>query len=1543
MDALKGCMSNVHVLKDVDTTRYRLYVCQEWTSSGARLVSRTITELRSEDVMCSAKKDRVWIFNSKEEEPVDHLVKGFRLESEGTIAERSQPPFSSEPPIFPTFLDALEASITFVLSRAHNAIKLSAWAWFLPDIDRQNPGLEAHIQIQLADDGRKLSIATVMRTSDLVSAISAHLSKSSDIIIAPSGMSAAVFIQGNGDADHEKVERNTFAFGDDQWKASVCEGVAAEGISLDDDASWLSVVPFGSRTAVYWPLSLCFVQRENPTFQHANGSNVGEWRCWFDLPEVTTFDDPLSFAEEWTTTFAERELQLHSQEASRHEDLNMNDISSDPARIGSTTFDVTSPPLTNRPDLQALHGIYPTPPDGLGMHGAAQLQLQSENTAAPAGDLGHVQNFTVPDTAPDNSVQLFDRGTDIEADQLQRNHSIASSIGPHAQDWNHESTDDLFGDMDDIEYGREEVGDADFNFFDEPDAEPMKDNAEASYGVALGSTDAGHVAMLDELQDNVPLLKPGEATDSQPSSDLRATENTVQGDEADHASLHSPSGNHSDAHALSTHHEEQSTTGLYNVKAQQSDNSKPLSPFGIKEALLPAPIPASASHGHSAMVVDRRRSSFGPLVFNTGNNFAPHPAGDYSDIRRGRRSSSYDLGPTRVPLASISESSVSIDTPSSLDDAESEVSAETDQDNDTMSMASEDQHVAEDSPDESVSFYTRKRKRTLDTSSYCGPQTIVVQQGGRPQVLGAQNGPDGLQGDIMQGMIRRLLRSSGISDVSRPQVSDATSAMLDGSGRRILDFGQLHHYNVARSEHRTLNGPGTTADVTHTFAELRKNDLVVLGQIVAEQAVAVVRKIAVNLAASTYEIINKTNRQSATIRNLGDTLESISSALIMCDVASLAPIREPFQVQRPQAAQLNTNMASHARQPQPQRQPPRVDSTALGPDILPLTASFIRANRNESSWEMAPTALIFWEALGLSPASGPKDIRHFCISPDNPALEYPVADFLRNLKAAYEGCKFGSMAIGIDNGNTSPSDDIEYLHPVTLDSSAVPSHVTAMQAYWNACTSLGTELADMAFDEPCRTLVVSMISPFPLTTKAEWATTTHHFGACFLNLSKSYHAAASRDKRFNGKDMSQRQISDIDFKILPISLVASSSGLAVLNSHQMALLARELYDRCPPSSDNVTESSPLSNIAAPSVELVAPLPKRISFQLSSDLPTDLLHEASVLHVAYATSTDGRWANVIWHDNTGRYANSSALCMQGRSFADIALEVWKRTVDLIKARDVIWRIFIATDGGDGIEPSRANCWKDIIAQNTDRKQLLSVTLLHFQRDLALSITGPADSHPAQGPGSGAPTPAATPQPGSGQAVSTTSPDAISTSNAPVTAPPTPAPSEVTSNILEADPDAHLIETEDETWGMLIDRDVASTLRPLQNSLASAPPKPNYITALAHSVLIKRGKHSIEGGGSFPCVGASLIWTLRVRPKSDRQGSGARPNVDEGSARHAEVMLREVLGMFRNLGLLSKVKGLDPSGLVPVHVIAATEGAEGLNGLLREHVEVDVDVD
>ena len=92
-----------------------------------------------------------------------------------------------------------------------------------------------------------------------------------------------------------------------------------------------------------------------------------------------------------------------------------------------------------------------------------------------------------------------------------------------------------------------------------------------------------------------------------------------------------------------------SSPGLYNMKAQPSDDIKPLSPFGIKEALLPPPIPASATHGSTRLAAERRRSSFDPLVFNSGSNVASQPsARDYSEFRPDDRKVSNEMGPTRV-------------------------------------------------------------------------------------------------------------------------------------------------------------------------------------------------------------------------------------------------------------------------------------------------------------------------------------------------------------------------------------------------------------------------------------------------------------------------------------------------------------------------------------------------------------------------------------------------------------------------------------------------------------------------------------------------------------------------------------------------------------------------------------------------------------------------------------------------------------------------------------------------------------------------------
>lgn len=1541
MDALKACATNVQVLTDVDATPVRLYAYDAPVTSAKTPLAYRIAELREKGIVCTGCDDRVWLFGL-DKDVAEDMPTDFVLEFTATVAEPGEVPGMNGWSIATTFIHALEGAVSFALLRAYGALKLSAWTWLLPEAGQQTLSVTIQMNHRFSEDGKRLNMATSVRESDISTISHANLGDTCDVVLAPAGLSAKL---SQGSKAGSRAAKVPAELRNDQWKTLVGTSLLAEGIKLAEEVQWVSVAVSGASQGVLWPVSLCFLPSRDPGIDQLGEMLPRDCHSWSQNADLEAHGDPLTFAEEWSIGYAEREHAHAMHNATVYEDTAMDDASSAQLPDNSTAFDVTSPPLTHRPDLQAFHGIYPTPPDGLAGHTGPQTQPHSDNLAAQPAETVTQPAFTPSDPSHENTVPILDAMPVAEGDQAQRNHSIVSSIGGQGHDWNRGSSDDLFGDMDDLEYGRDEVGDADFNFFDEPDDVPEK-VLDTSLPPAGPDTTTACQDSERNGKDQEQLPEAGDSLDQ--SEDNRHVHAEQKPDEAANTdeldetlpALAPPYDECADA-AKSA----QKSTERDMAEASKCDDNKPLSPFGIREALLPPPIPASASQTHIKSEHERRKSSFGPLVFNPSGSIACRSSSyDYSNYRPDERKVSYDMAPTRVPLTETHRSPSSTSSSSSLNNHEmdDEDQSDVDSDVDSLSTSSDSTPMAEVKVGEKPSPATRKRKRTLETAAYCGPQSNDPRSGGRTGQFNQLDVPTA-RGE-QHGLLLLLLGRIDTTDESRDRTR--SSFIQAPSDEMKAQNSPQHSSRGAVGDTTQLLKPSTmavTLDLTvmEVFPELKPEDLVIVSQIVAEQATSATRAIVHVLDFQSFSANDANSEENLLLGELEETVKVGIPHIGACDIPSLALVRESLAVQRPQQPQQTAASVSQARHPP--RPPPRIDPTTLGPDILPLPASYIRVQRGDAKWEMVPSALSFWEALGLGPVSGPKDVRHFCISPSGVTPSYQVLAFLQDLKATYECCKFGSMALGTEvvDQRAAQDIDVQTITPVSYDTSAQKSTTEMAQTFLQASTALGVQLAAIAFDDPHRTFVISMVNPFHHSNTKHRILADQCFAVCFLQLSKAYQTAAARIAKRDGKTVSPTSMSDIDFKILPLDLMESCSGLAVPAAHQIAFVAREFYDRCPPSNDATDDPCPMSNAVAPSVELVAQLPKRINFQLTAEPPTDLLHEASVLHIAYATSDDGAWVNAVWHDNTGRYVSNSAFCLQGRSFADVALEVWKRTMQLIKARDVIWRLFIATTGSDGVETSRANCWKDIIAQHTDRKQLLSVTLLHFQPSLSLRILPSLDSavQPGQGTGSGAPTPVATPLPVNGQVVSTSSPDTVGTGTATVTAPPTPAPSEAASSFLEADPEAHLIETEDETWGMLIDRHVASILRPSPTKVFTATQTPDNIEALSHALIIKRGKTPSSpdntGGRNenpFPCAGASLIWTLRVRPKGDRQGGGERMNVDEGSARHAEVMLREVLGFFRNLGLLSRIKGLDPSGLVPVHIAAAAQGAEGLNGLL-----------
>jgi mediator of RNA polymerase II transcription subunit 13, fungi type len=712
------------------------------------------------------------------------------------------------------------------------------------------------------------------------------------------------------------------------------------------------------------------------------------------------------------------------------------------------------------------------------------------------------------------------------------------------------------------------------------------------------------------------------------------------------------------------------------------------------------------------------------------------------------------------------------------------------------------------------------------------------------------------------------------------------------------------NFSIESSVLQSSNGPqiSTTSMFPpyNDLLQLSKPELVCVAQLVCEQAVSSTSAISTTLTIVKDDLPIITNESRNEYQAFFDAvLAKIFPNFEQCSIGKLALIREPPPRQIPQSGKT----------PQP-RPPQREGNMHLGPDCFSLPAPYMRVQRGTDAWEMLPPAVSFWTALGLGPANGAKDVTAIFISPSNDDLIEGLRGFMQELASTYESYKLGGFRLSpvIDTENQEGLHYEDGVVHVELDQS-LDSIGTMISTYYSTCQRLGSAISRYSRAHPERTLVICIIDPF------EDVRATRFFCACFWRLFTSC-------RQSTPKTHQKAPRSDIVLQILPVSLLASPQQLVLLDGEQLGVLAKEIYDRCPPSqvSSVIDPNSTLSILAAPAVEVATTLPKRIAFQPVSDPPSDLLLEGSVLHLAYTLSADLQWMSVCWIDGTGRHYVPTTICLRGKSFKIVAGEVWERTLEIISAREVTWRIFIVSSAG--VDAGVKSCWKSLAAAHL-KKQVLHVTLLSTQDDPLLHLTPleSADIANLTIPGQvgGFFSPAATP---TGMTVS---PDA---NGQTTTVPQTPVSTDNAPPVSENDPDAQLVDTSDESWGVLLspaftNHQSASD----RNASSDSSDKP-----LAEGVLFRRGSQDPNESSALQSLGVSLHWDIRIRP-------GA--NVDEGPVRQAEVTLREVLRMYRNLALLSRLKGLDGSNtstrrgnskLLPLHILSAMRGADALKDYL-----------
>ena len=835
-----------------------------------------------------------------------------------------------------------------------------------------------------------------------------------------------------------------------------------------------------------------------------------------------------------------------------------------------------------------MAGIYPTPPDGLMPH---HMINQPSTTDS------HMTSMLTDHADPHTDVQLStgDEVPDVEQD-------LSSPTAPQRFQSN---GDDVFGDIgDNLEFGVNEVADADFDYFDEPDEEP------------------NHFDAADGGQD----VEMAEPTIPDPASDTETQPCMTSGldDEAPEVVIEVTDDAH---HAVADLETQQTISETMNdisttVTAQNEESNrprasptlppeKPLSPFGIRERLLPPPIPASATSQQSDTTGPnsfKRSSTFEPVSFHDGLDMRrKYSTGDFLSKSPENHGTGPDISlPTKRKKYRPRwrhQAKDAVEPDSGVGDMMDTTSSS--EEDDYNSGASESDEAV--TPFLTVPWDTRKRKRDLEQL----PSPVYAR---RQQAYWSHDDSGGENNasdadDKMNSMLSELLKTRGEA--------------LGG------------HDNAVHGQHpRRIGNSGKQLKGVAELFTLSKMDLLFVAQIVGEQAISTTELIRTALYSGDdlSDVILNTNLASAIIALVDKSIShAFPESVEACNLSKLAlikeaPTRQPSNLGKAPATPQNMQARPHPVQ--------RDGNMSSGPDYFPIASPYIRIQRGTSgtsgrgdTWEMLPPALSFWSALGLGPANGAKDVRIVTIIPSNQDLAGVAKEFVDSLGAAYESNKLGGWK-DLHQDFMEDLEDCEgyadsMVHVTVTEIEGEESDATekAMKAYATACTDLGKALARAGHQDPERTIVVLLVDPFDRQSSHNML---QHLCACFWMLYKAY-----RDH--NPKQNRTTPRSDIILQVLPISLITKIDGLVALDAMQLSMLAMEIYDRCPPSSSSNMVGSLSSNIAesaAPAVELAPVPPKRIAFQLTPDPPSDLLHEGSVMHLAYAVSDDRMWMGVM---------------------------------------------------------------------------------------------------------------------------------------------------------------------------------------------------------------------------------------------------------------------------------------------------------------------------
>ena len=598
-----------------------------------------------------------------------------------------------------------------------------------------------------------------------------------------------------------------------------------------------------------------------------------------------------------------------------------------------------------------------------------------------------------------------------------------------------------------------------------------------------------------------------------------------------------------------------------------------------------------------------------------------------------------------------------------------------------------------------------------------------------------------------------------------------------------------------------------------------------------------------------------------------------------------------------------------------------------GPVIFQIQPPHITLRRYEIPFSFAPSAISFWEILGLGPAPGTKDVVAVCVHPHGEGVRDGVVGFLDRVRSFYESFKMGTFTRLQTTGNGiveglipfGGSGGDHHMHNQDMASpGGLPGLLHGVE--WKTILSehmerLGQALANAPVTE--KNFVVFFVY------EPDRPASILDACAAFQEIYEVYKRCMAERKR--------AVANDLVLQLVPMDLVASETSVVVLSPAEYIKLCLEMYDRC------TLFGGPMP---APAIMLEPALPKTIDFKLAEDPSPNLLHENSCVHVAYAQSVDERWVTAAWTDNRGSRQMTASYCLGrrgkplSRQLDQVVREIWETTHDVILSEErVHWRVIVTKCGP--MDANEVETWMELAAATTAaqgvERSMVQLTLMAVDTNPSLQLVPPVGKIPVVNAGSVFyTTPVSTPQAGG-----IMSPDQNSGGGGGQN-PPTPMGGATTpggasntntgaDNNSGTDPEADstLVDVTETTWGVV-------TAQRLNNSTSLTDLNP----ALASGYLIKRSGTRAEDPPVAMEVNLVHAQPPLISTNNMPMPMGMTQNHLPGRLSSYELLLKEMLGYFRGLGTLARARGVveKETDVRPWHVAAAEKGVRALYQLM-----------